>query len=243
MSSESLSISARFCGPPRSGNGGYVCGLVAKHLAGSAGVRLKVPPPLETTLRIEASGGVAQLLRDSTVIAEGRSVELDLTPPAPPSIEDAEEASKSYLGFKVHAFPRCFVCGPQRAVGDGLRIFPGLLESRSIVAAPWIPDASLAEAADSVHTEFLWAALDCTSGFAVLPVSEGRAIVLGELCVRIEGSLTPGEKCTAVGWPIQIDGRKRFAGSAIFSASGLAVAVGRAIWVEVPVSAFTSELS
>jgi hypothetical protein len=35
-----------------------------------------------------------------------------------------------------------------------------------------------------------------------------------------------------------IDGRRRLAGSAIFSESGLAVAMGRALWIEVPESAF-----
>ena len=241
MNLQTVVISRRFCGPPQSGNGGYVCGRVAKHLTGPAVVRLKAPPPLETVLESSVVDGVVKLLHGSTVIAEGRATELDLVPPPTPSFEEAKEAAKSCAGFTRHAFPRCFVCGPERAVGDGMRIFPGSIESRSIVAAPWIPDASLAQSLHQVETEFLWAALDCTSAFAVLPIPEGKAIVLGELCARIDGSVASGEKCTVIGWPLQFDGRKRFAGSAIFSESGRPVAIGRATWIEVPLSAFVPQ--
>ncbi len=238
MASELLVISSRFCGPPKSGNGGYVCGRVATHVPGVAAVRLKAPPPLETELRIDASESRAQLIQGSNVIAEANVANLDLTPPAAPSFSEAEEAAKSYTGFTRHVFPRCFVCGPQRAHGDGLRIFPGSIAARSIVAAPWIPDPSLADGSNRVRSEFLWAALDCTSAFAVLSIPEGKAIVLGELCARIDDSVTPNEKCIVIGWSLQIDGRKRFAGSAVFSGSGHLVAVGRATWIEVRSSAF-----
>ena len=238
MTSELLVISSRFCGPPKSGNGGYVCGRVAAHVPGSASVRLKAPPPLETELRIEASDSEARLMHESNVIAEAKAAALDLTPPTAPSFAEAEEAAKSYTGFARHVFPRCFVCGPQRASGDGLRIFPGSTTSRSMVAAPWIPDPSLGNGSNVVRSEFLWAALDCTSAFAVLPIPEGKAIVLGELCARIADSVTPGEKCVVIGWPLQVDGRKRFAGSAVFSSTGRPVAVGRATWIEVHASAF-----
>lgn len=235
---EAFVISSRFCGPPKSGNGGYVCGRVAALISGAASVRLKAPPPLETELRIAQSESSTQLLHGSSVIAEAKAATLDLTPPRAPSFTEAEEAAKSCLGFTRHAFPRCFVCGPQRAVGDGLRIFPGPIESRSLVAAPWIPDESLTNGSVSVKPEFLWAVLDCTSAFAVLPISKGKAIVLGELCARIDGNLVPNEKCVVVGWPLQTDGRKRFSGSAVFSGLGHLVAVGRATWIEVPASAF-----
>jgi hypothetical protein len=238
MTTELLVISSRFCGPPNSGNGGYVCGRVATHVPGVASVRLKAPPPLETELRIDASESRAQLIQGSNVIAEAKAADLDLTPPAAPSFSEAEEAAKSYTGFTRHVFPRCFVCGPQRVHGDGLRIFPGAIASRSIVAAPWIPDPSLADDSYRVRSEFLWAALDCTSAFAVLPISEGKAIVLGELCARIDDRVTPNEKCVVIGWSLQIDGRKRFAGSAEFSGSRHPVAVGRATWIEVPSSSF-----
>ncbi len=238
MTSEVLVISSRFCGPPQSGNGGYVCGRVAAHVHGSASVRLKAPPPLETEMQVVSLDSHARLMHGSNVIAEAKAAALDLTPPPAPSFAQAAEASKSFVGFARHVFPRCFVCGPQRADGDGLRIFPGSTTSRSMVAAPWVPDSSLGDGSNRIRAEFLWAALDCTSGFAVLPVPEGRAIVLGELCARIDDSVASGEKCVVIGWPLQVEGRKRISGSAVFSSSGRLAAIGRATWIEVPASAF-----
>jgi hypothetical protein len=178
------------------------------------------------------------LLHGSSVIAEAKPAAVDLAPPRVPSYARAESASGNYLGFTRHPFPRCFVCGPERRAGDGLRIFPGPLEADGLVAAPWTPDRSLANGSDVVGREFLWAALDCTSGFAVLPVPEGRAIVLGELSARIDGDAVPDDKYVVVGWPLRIDGRKRCSAAAVLRDTGELLAVGRATWIEVSASAF-----
>lgn len=235
-------ISARFCGPTESGNGGYVCGRLANHLPGCVVVRLKAPPPLETELQIEASVSEATLLHESKVIAEAKVAELELPPPVTPSFAEAQEAAEAFPGFTRHTFPQCFVCGPQRQAGDGLRIFPGSLESESIVAAPWIPDISLSNGSNNIDTEFLWAALDCPGAFAVMPMPEReKAIVLGELCARIDGAVEPNEHCVVVGWMLGTEGRKRYAGTAIFSAKGQVVAIAKATWIEVTASAFGSQ--
>jgi hypothetical protein len=42
----SLNVARRFCGPPDSGNGGYVCGFIAGFVEGAAEVTLRLPPPL-----------------------------------------------------------------------------------------------------------------------------------------------------------------------------------------------------
>lgn len=239
MSTERMVISNRFCGPTNSGNGGYVCGRVAARLPGPATVRLMAPPPLETALHLDVSDDSVTLRHGSSLIAQARSADPDLTAPEPPSFAAAEQATPSYPGFEHHPFPRCFVCGPQRAAGDGLRIFPGAIPGRAIVAAPWVPDASLSADTGWVRPEFLWAALDCTSAFAVWSIPPGKAIVLGELCARIDHTIAPGERCVVVGWPLSVEGRKRFAASSVYSESGYPVAVGRATWIEVPAEAFS----
>jgi hypothetical protein len=43
----------------------------------------------------------------------------------------------------------------------------------------------------------------------------------------------PGESYVAVGWPIDRDGRKRYAGSAIFGTDGEVLASARAVWIEL----------
>lgn len=236
MHVELFEISERFRGPPKSGNGGYVCGRIAKNLQGTVSVRLKAPPPLNAPLRLESSEEEARLFQDATLVGEAKRSELELQLPPSPSFEQAEESAHSYLGFKKHAFPGCFVCGPDRKSADGLRIFPGSLGGTATLAAPWTPDASLADECGNVRSEFVWSALDCTGGFAVLPLPDGVAIVLGELCTSIVGTVGCGERCVVMGWPLGVQGRKRLAGSAVCTASGRLVAKARATWVEVPLS-------
>lgn len=235
MHIDRFEIAQRFCGPPRSGNGGYVCGLMAKRLNGAVTARLKAPPPLCTALRLESSEEQAVLYDRETIIGEARVAgPMEVESPPPPSYQQARQASPSFLGFKNHRFPGCFVCGPQRKPLDGLRIFPGPLEGTSTIAAPWTPDASLADESGTVRPEFLWSALDCSGGFSVCPLPEGIAIVLGELSASIHGAIRAGDECVVTGWPLGVDGRKRFAGSAVFAPGGHLVALARAVWIDVP---------
>jgi hypothetical protein len=201
-------------------------------------VRLHIPPPLEVQLRLESAAEEAHLFQGGTLVAAARCAQLDVQVPPSPSREQAEHGSRSFLGFTTHPFPGCFVCGPDRRHGDGLRIFPGLIDGSTTVAAPWTADASLADESGKVRPEFLWSALDCTGAFAILPVADGVTAVLGELCVTIEDSLAGGEEGLVIGWPLGATGRKRFAGSAIYAPGGRLVAAARAVWVEVPLSSW-----
>jgi hypothetical protein len=239
MHIEHFEIVERFCGPPRSGNGGYTCGLVGARLPGPVSVRLKAPPPLQTPLRLESGVADARLHDGATLIAEARCATLDLAVPPCPSAAEARQASRSYAGFQGHAFPGCFVCGPDREPRDGLRIFPGSAGPGGLLAAPWTPDPSLTDAAGRVRPEFLWSALDCPGGFAVLPPVGGVAVVLGELCAAIDGEVMVGEECVVTAWPLGVDGRKHFAGSAVYGAGGRLVARARAVWIAVPSAAWT----
>ena len=66
MHEEFFEITQRFCGPPRSGNGGYVAGRIARHLPGSVAVRLTAPPPLGSRLRLTSSDEEARLFEGDT---------------------------------------------------------------------------------------------------------------------------------------------------------------------------------
>lgn len=232
MQSQLVSISPRFCGPSRSGNGGYVCGLIAGPIKGAATVRLFVPPPLDTVLRLQSTSDSARLLADATLVGEARSTQFDLMPPPAPSHAEAIAAAKHYSGFHAHPFPHCFVCGPKRSEGDGLHIFTGAVTGTNIVASPWLVHESLA-VNGKIPDEFIWAALDCPGAFA-LPVDMGKvAIVLGQLTARIESPVSAGQRCIVIGWPIASDGRKHFAGSAVFSDKGDLIAAAKATWIEV----------
>ncbi|PBJ91934.1 hypothetical protein CMV24_29785 [Pseudomonas plecoglossicida] len=131
------------------------------------------------------------------------------------------------------------MCGPERTQNDGLCIFPGPLNNTSTIAAPWTPDASLADKSGNLRPEFLWAALDCTGAFTSFPLPDGVAIVLGELAASILGVVKPGDRCIVLGWPLGVEGRKRLAGTAIYAPNDRLVALARAVWIEVPSSTWS----
>lgn len=238
MHIEQFEIASRFRGPPRSGNGGYTCGRIAKHLTGPVIARLHAPPPLHTVLRLESLGTQARLFHDTTLVGEAQCTELNLELPPPPSFADAETAARSFIGFKTHGFPGCFVCGPERVGSDGLRIFPGPLHNGTTLAAPWTPDASLGDASGTLGPEFLWSALDCTGAFTLFPLPEGKGVVLGELAVSIVEAMQIGNPCVVIGWPMGTVGRKHYAGTAIFAPDARLIAFARAIWIDVPLTSW-----
>jgi hypothetical protein len=128
------------------------------------------------------------------------------------------------------------VCGPKRTPGDGLRILAGPVAQRDVFAAPWTPDAGLADDDGLLPSEIVWAALDCPTSIPVANdpgAGDFRPIVLGRLSVRILAPVTAGEPHTIVSWPIAIDGRKRHSGAALHTATGELMAVSRALWIEL----------
>jgi hypothetical protein len=143
----------------------------------------------------------------------------------------AQWASERYLGFTEHAAPECFVCGPAREWGDGLAIFPGPLPGRHLVAAPWAPDPTLFDKRGTVRPEFVWAALDCPSRFALLEAFGRRKAVLSQLTVSLIRPLEVGARWIVMGWPFASDGRNLLGASAIVSESGELHALASAVLV------------
>ena len=147
-----------------------------------------------------------------------------------PTMDEARRRSKTEI-FVGMPSP-CFVCGPQREPGDGLRIFAGPVPGRNYVAAPWIPDSSLTDSNGIVRDEIICAALDCPGAWAVF-AEKLRVIVLGTLAVDIIHRMRAGDPCIVVGWKIGEEGRKLYAGTAVFSATGELYARARATWIEL----------
>jgi hypothetical protein len=233
---DTVTIARRFHGPPSSGNGGYSCGRLAAFIEGPATVRLKVPPPLETPMSVVRDGEVARLMNGEQVVGEARPAAIEIDPPPPPSFDAAKTAERDFPGWKKHYYPSCFVCGPERAEGDGLRIFPGPVPDRELVACGWVPDASLAGKDGVVRPEFIWSALDCPGAHAFVWPERG-AILLGELAVKIMGTVRAGERCVVAGWEIEHRGRKHFTGTALYGEDGRCVGIGRGTWIEIPQAA------
>ena len=233
---EEVVIDRRFRGPPASANGGYTCGLVAAALGTwAAEVNLRVPPPLDRALQIAREDEAVTLRDGEMVVADGTALEgVDLELPEPPPLREAEDADARYPFYDDHAFPACFVCGPDRRPGDGLRIFPGPLDGSAALACVWTPDAAVAGADGRVRDEIVWAALDCPSGNAAHHYSrDERTMVLARLRGQLSAPMAIGEPHIVVGWPRERDGRKHLSGTAIFDAGGAPVAHSDALWIEL----------
>src|SRR5258706_609877 len=158
---------------------GYIAGLLGQHLDGPARVSLDASIPVDHAFGVERLADGRVVLSDgAAVLAHAEPAVLQLEPPTPPSFAEAQWASERYLGFTEHAAPECFVCGPAREWGDGLAIFPGPLPRRHLVAAPWAPDPTLFDRRGTVRPEFVWAALDCPSSFALLEAFGRRKAAL-----------------------------------------------------------------
>ncbi len=229
---QTLTIGKTFHGPPASGNGGYVCGRLARFIDGPALVRLKAPPPLGRPLTVEDNDTGVQLTDQGRIVALARPTAFDLEVPSPPTPDEALRASRSYRGFTNHWFPTCFVCGPARDEGQGLRIFAGPLPDRDMVAAPWKPHSTLADHNGMVRSEFVWAALDCPGAFT-FPEPEKGVALLGEMAARLTTAVRAAEPCVVVGWSLGRKGRLHFSATALFDRRGTCCAMARATWVEV----------
>ena len=237
---QSLVIAPRFCGPPGTGNGGYVCGRIAAYLDGPAEITLRRPPPLAMAMTVErAEQGSVHVLHSGTVIAEGTRLPdgLAMQLPDPVSVPEARAAGarcrlRAYP--EEHPFPGCFVCGPDRVPGDGLHILVGPVAGRDLSADVWHPDQTLTDSDGHVRPEFLWAALDCAGGIGALgDAAGGPPFVLGRLSARLIAPIKAGEPHIVVGWRLANGGHKMTAGSALYTVTGQAAGVARATWIRL----------
>jgi hypothetical protein len=97
-------------------------------------------------------------------------------------------------------------------------------------------DPSLCDEAGRARPEILWAALDSSTSFPLLEPESARALepmVLGALCVSLEGALVAGERALVLTWPLAREGRRATAGGALFGEGGARVAIARAEWVSL----------
>jgi hypothetical protein len=111
---------------------------------------------------------------------------------------------------------------------------------RSVWAAPWTPDASVAAADGRVRPDVVWAVLDCPSGIAAGEAAElpdGTTAVLGRMTAKVTTCPRPGEPCRVVAWPVARSGRTLTAGSALLGPGGAVLATARTVWITLPRSA------
>ena len=230
-----LVVPARCNGPRASGNGGWTAGALAEHVpaSGPVSVRLVLPPPLDTPLDVGADGDTLELRHAGRTVATASGGASMTSRPMgdwhPVTPEDAAAASTAYRGFVKHPFPGCFSCGPERAEGDGLRIFPGRLPDGR-VAAVW--------QAHEVGVPVTWAALDCVGGWS--SDIEERPMVLGQITAEVLRLPEVGGSYVVVGTEVGVDGRKTRTRSELYDAEGDLLAHADHIWIEVDPAVFNA---
>jgi hypothetical protein len=233
-----ITLGARFNGPPGSANGGYACGVSACAVTdGPAEVALRRPPPLEVPLEVVLSDDGGEVRHDGQTVAVVTAWDghLDLPPAVPATTVDEVAAAFDVDAYAAaHSFDRCFTCGPARPGRDGLGLYPAPVPGTGTVVWPWTPAADTVDDDGLVAAPLLWAALDCPTGLAWINAPDGTTTgpaVLGRLAVRIDRRPAAGERLVVEGWQREADGRRRHAGGAVRSRDGEVLAVSKATWV------------
>jgi len=231
---EQLVIARRFNGPPDSAQGGYACGLVSERIDASvATISLRRPPPLERPLEVCRRDGGAALLDGEQLVAEGAASELELEVPEPVSPSAARAAAAANPWIERHPFPTCFGCGPDRDPVDALRLMPGPVPGRGVLADAWVPDRSLADEAGRVQRRFVWAALDCPTGAGAVDPSRGPHVLARLTADPARAPVQAGHPHVMIAWLIGRDGRKSRGGAALYRADGELCAAAEGLWIEL----------
>jgi hypothetical protein len=240
-------IPARYNGPPDSANGGYAAGMLARYVAAPAGatITLRQPPPLVTPLNVVETDATIEVYDGDRLIASAVPVAAPLFDAVPPvGWAAAMTAAETYPGLVSHPFPTCFVCGPQRPPGDGLRLFPGRLPDGR-TATPWIVP-------EDIEPTLVWAALDCPGGWAIPsmgtaatvtrdapgsraanPSADNRPYLLGRISARVDALPAAGDGCVVMGAFMGVKGRKAEVISTVYGADGAVLGLARATWIAI----------
>ena len=122
-------------------------------------------------------------------------------------------------------------CGTDRTDAVALRIFPGPVAGRRLLAAVWYPSGD-ATADGCVKPEFAWAALDCPGGWAAAYFARTeRPAVLGRMAARLRSPIVAQQAHIVVGWLEGVSGRKLAAGSALYTRDGILQGFARQTWI------------
>jgi hypothetical protein len=216
-----ITFPRHFRGPVTSANGGYACGRLAAFVdADEVEVTLRLPPPLDRPLTVERDGSTARLLDGDALVAEARPAPVGIAAPSPVTIAEAAESRERHVHGPTTGFGECFVCGVR---DDGLQIRVGPVAGREPLHASPI-------AFPEPRPEIVWAAIDCPGAYAV--GAEGRGeVVLGRMTARVRRVPDAGEPCVVGAWPVGEDGRKLFAGTALFAEGGELLALAKQVWI------------
>ncbi len=238
-------VAKQFRGPPESGNGGYVSGLLAGYLSLSAAaegveVTLRAPTPLDSPMQIQIDDAQVSAYVGETLIGQALPKKLALDVPQPPTFAQAlavqynspalDPTIENIVSGGVGFHPICFCCGADVAADQGLRVFAAPVPGFQGVAAAWQPDVVFQDENGFLPAEMIWAALDCPGQFAYF--ADGiRTGLLGRMTAKLLTPVRASDQIVITGWCIEIEGKKHFAGTALFNQQGECCAYSKQVWI------------
>jgi hypothetical protein len=231
---QTIVIDRQFNGPRLSGNGGYVAGVLAQHVDphGAVEVTMRAAVPIDTPLELRrCEDGRHALTHGSQLVCEARAATLDLEPPGlQPWMTDEPTAPEAGSDGDSD-FHWCFVCGRGRAVGDGLRVFGQRVEGKSMSLAPYRAHTAHADRDGRINAAVLWGTLDCPGAWAAQSAEDSRPALTGRMTGRVLHRPAADDDCLVVGWKIGAEGRKLFAGTALYTRTGTLCALAATTWI------------
>lgn len=228
MPDSSFRIDEQYQGFPGVALGGITGGRLADRVGAEAAVSFHRPIRTGTDLAVVEGDDSAELRDGGELAASASETTVDLEVPDAVSYAAAEAAAQSYLGHHEHPYPACFTCGTGRAEGDGLRLFAGPVGPGPRLAAPWTPHPNHADADGVVPLEYVWAAVDCPSIWAVMeaaPPDTPEHVVTGRLAVKVVAPPQSGEPHVVMAWPLGRESGTWPAAAAVVDADGEVCAV------------------
>ena len=254
-------VPARYNGPARSGNGGYVSGLLAHELradhtvAGdrpevAVAVSLRQPPPLDVPLHVTREEP------DSASLTFGGARDRAGAARAARDLGRRAGAVRRGVG-RVRALPRTHLAPvphllrlrrrparrpahlPRAGHPDRRRTHRRrrTLDSRPDVAADYHEYDEPGQRACLAAT---WAALDCIGGWAG-DLGE-RLMVLGRMTAVVDDLPLVGEPHVVMGQALGQQGRKTFTASTLYDPDGRIVGRAEHVWVAVDPDVFNQLL-
>jgi acyl-coenzyme A thioesterase PaaI-like protein len=227
-------LPSHWCGPDGIGQGGVTAGLLASELGeGPVEVRLHAPAPLDTDMVIRRDGDTARTLiaaPDRPIATARRVVAVDGTPPPALGLDDARRVTGALSHANV--FGRCLICGHDR--DDSLRVWPGPRpdDQPGVAAAFDVRDATFVDRG-ALAPPFVFGALDCTSGFAVLRDNVGGVAITGTMQVQLHEPVPADGPVIATARVAGRGGRTWRVDAALRSAGGGLLAHAHVVWVEI----------
>jgi hypothetical protein len=241
----SVEVATQFRGPPESGNGGYVSGLLAGFLTHPLSmegieVTLRAPTPLDTPMEIRVDDEQASAYVGETLIGQALPKKLELDVPSPPSFAQvlAVQQNSAALDPEIENIvpggigfhPVCFCCGADVPADQGLRVFAAPVPGFAGVAAAWQPNPAFQDENGLLPKKMIWAALDCPGQYAYL--ADGiRTGLLGRMTAKVLKPVSANDQIVITGWCIEMEGKKHFAGTALFNQEGECCAYSKQVWI------------